>query len=488
MLSTRKPTSIANVSVFGPVKNSSSIFHITDSEGSESFFTAINNSSIVNYDPLQGLSFQNIQDRPCFIFGGDVTDRGNNDLAITKLLVEFKKRYPENVFLLAGNREIIKGRFKIELAPHMIRKRLLDSQSPRWLAQPTVPLDYVKKEMSENKYYKSVEDYVNSLSIEQCQIIYLRWMLEKTMGCPHSFRYRREELAKSNPGKDVSDEEVLQSFLQQTTPDGVTGQYLQLAQVGVIVPGTGVLAVHGGLQPTNLGRIPGMDPGEKRIEDARLWIKELNNWFSKQIKYWIDFKPVELTIPACTELDDCILQPPSKPKSVITEWMLNNQRQFIEPPQEVSQYLRDNRIHVVLTGHQPCGDHPAILRTAYNALFINGDTGYAAFAQSNPDDTRGVTSHTLEIVASSDQANIRIEAVLPDKTFVTTKLTVTPEKIGSDAYVGRVSADNQLVQCRLTNGDYRLIQQKGFQVDYLTLSPADVEKLFTSSLALKVAN
>jgi hypothetical protein len=458
------------------------IFHITDSEGSQSFFSGIQNSKIVRYHPDRGLSFYDSDVKPYFIFGGDATDRQHYDLTITQLLVDFKKQHPDKVFLLAGNREITKNRLKIELDPAYIRHRLLYSQSPRWLAQSTVPLDYVKADMAA-KHYGDLNDprvcldYVKTLTIEQCQLIYLKWMLEKTMGCPHTFRYRREELQRLLQRQHISDEEVLHSFIQAAAPEGVTGQYLQQAQIGVIIPETRVLAVHGGLLAANIGRVPGMSASDKTITNAEQWIQKLNQWYQTQIKQWLTFKPAEVTIPACTELDEYALPFAHKPKSVMTADLLGQGRQFAEVPEAVSQYLAANKIQLVLTGHQPIGDHPAILRSK-NILFINGDTGYAKSDPKNPDDTRGVTTHTLDILASPLTTQVDLKATLSDSSTVTTALTVTPDHIAGDPYIGRVTLDHQLVQCRLANGDYRLIQQQGYQVSYATLNKAAVEKIF----------
>ena len=262
--------------LFLPAKTSNTnaysahIYHITDLEGSPSFFNFINKSNVVSYDPENGLEFNKNCKNPYFIYGGDVTDHGNSDLAITKSLIDFKKHHPENVFLIAGNREITKNRYKIELAPEFIRERLMHTQQPRWLTQQTLPLDYVVKDMQAHNQKVDSEDkdtiqkYVNSLSIEECQLIYLHWMLEKTMGCSDTFEYRREELAKTatTPIRDI---DVLNSFLKETAPTGLAGQYLQLAQIAAIIPNTGILTMHGGLNQYNIGRIPDMLPKIKQL-------------------------------------------------------------------------------------------------------------------------------------------------------------------------------------------------------------------------------
>ena len=470
------------------------VLHITDSEGSSVFFKTLKNNSVVHYHPDKGLYFNKKIPKPYFIFGGDVTDRGKHDREITKLLVDFKRREPHRVALLAGNREIKNNRFKIELDQDLIRARLLRTPSPRWLPENerTVPLDYVIADMSAKGRRVNTQDnsaitsHVNSLSIEECQLIYLRWMLEKTMGCPHTFRYRREEMAQSLQKTDISDVDVLRNFLQETAPDGLMGQYLQLAQVGVIVPDTCILAVHGGLTETNIGKLPEMSAQDKPITDVKLWIKLFNEWYAEQIKQWIHFKPTELTVPGCAKLDESALPLPGKNKTIITSDMLSKDRGFIDIPAIVRDYLIKNKIYVVLTGHQPSGDHPAILRNG-NVIFINGDTGYAKFNPGNPDDTRGEAFHVLEITAAADEADIFIRAALADGTPSTTNLFTSKNKFCGDEYIGRILSDERLVQCKLSEDQYRLIYQNGRQVKYSTMQERELSTSFeyTASLCKK---
>lgn len=461
-------------------KVSSRVLFITDSEGSQSpFISAIKNSQTVKYNHDNGLSFHKTKEIPYFIFGGDATDRGNGDLSLVQMLLDFKRRHPEQVFLIVGNRDITKNRFKIELDEGLIRTRLLNSQSPRWLTQQTVPLDYVKKEMETENFSDSVADYVNILSIEKCQLIYLKWMLEKTMGCPHSFRYRKEELQRIYPNTVISDIMVLRSFINESSPKGIHGQYLQQAQVGVIIPNTGLLAVHGGLLPDNIGRIPGMATNDHPIEETAVWIDQFNKWYAKQIQKWIDYHATELTVPAFTELDECVLPLPHKTKSIITADMLNSDRQFMRIPNTVANSLRENGISVVLTGHQPCGDHPAIIRDK-GLLFINGDTGYAAFNPQIIDDTRGEATHTLEFIADENKEEIDLHAILPNKTKVRTKLSINGDTIEGDPYIGFVTSEHELVQCRLADGNYRLAAQQGFNVKYSTRAASEVSQLIDS--------
>jgi hypothetical protein len=465
--------------LFRQIPKQTRILHITDTEGTSYFPKAIKRSKIVSLSD-NGLDFTSGTGAPFFIFGGDATDRGALDLATTQLLVDFKQRYPDNVALLVGNREVKNSRFSIELAPQHIRQRLLYSQQPRWLTKPTSPLMYLKAWFqAQKKEFKNDEQLVSAaetLSIEQCQLIYLRWMLEKTMGCPNTFEYRREELQRRVNHK-VDDYEVLLNFMQETSPTGLMGEYLTLGQMGVIVPDTSVLAVHGGLTEFNIGRVPGMSAKDQPVLNAQLWIDTLNAWYTRQIQLWRDFHPTaDLTEPACTALDEEVLPIPGKHKSVVTADMLSESRQFKPIPDSVSQYLLANNISVVLTGHQPCGNHPAIVRNSSNNLLcINADTGYAQFDPNNTHDTRGTSGHTLEIIATPNQTSVLISATISNSSSADTTLIVTPNEITGDDYIGKFLKDDYLVQCKLINGNYQLARQEGFEVNYQIKPVAEIE-------------
>ncbi|MDR3476471.1 MAG: hypothetical protein P4M14_00385 [Gammaproteobacteria bacterium] len=478
-------TSIRNIA--------SQVLHVTDTEGTNFALKAFQKSKILSVNSDNGLQFNKVDGIPHLIYGGDATDRGRHDLAITEMLVDFKKRHPDQVTLLVGNREIKNTRFAVELHPETIRERLLKTASPYWIPNLTLPLDYVIAEMkrsgkqtTDEMTEASIQHYVYSLTIEKCQIIYLKWMLEKTMGSPNTFRYRREELSALTQKSNPSEEEVLHSFIKETQPTGLMGEYLGLAQVGVIVPNTGILAVHGGLTNYNVGRIPNMQDHETPIQDAKQWLTGFNQWYQEQIQKWIHFKPNHLNQPGQTPLDQCVLPVPGKQKYVITADMLNAQRQFVTIPENVNQYINRNKLSIVLTGHQPCGDHPCIIRnTSNNALFINGDTGYA-IESKNPDDTRGHACHTVEIAVDDKLAShVEINATLPDKTAVKTELCVLSDTIEGDPYIGIVLPDHRLIQCRLPNGDYRLAEQKGFAVTYSTVQAENMAALMALPVAIK---
>lgn len=459
------------------------IFHITDIEGCGSFFRrAIKNSSIVYIDNNDKLQFHKGRGTPYFICGGDVDDRGNEGLAILKSLLDFKQRHPENVILLVGNREIKNCRLKTELHPEHIRDRLLYTESPRWLNHKTYPKDYVINSMKSKSIditnQQAINDYVRKLSINECQLIYLHWMLEKTLGSPHAFRYRREELARMNEGNSITDIDVLNSFIQETSPTGLMGQYLSQGHIGALIPGTSILAIHGGLTSQNIGRMPLMKPESQRIKNVTQWISTFNEWYRKQISIWQhNVNADQITMPACTELDESVLPISGKFRQIMIADMLGTNRTFTPISDTVSQYLQDNNISVILTGHQPSGDHPALVRDKENKiLFINGDTGYANFDSAHPDNTRGMASHATDIFATPYETRISITATISNNAKVKTDLTINKNGI-SDPCIGHVLPDNRLVQCALSNNNYRLIEQNGHQIRYTIMSKSELLKL-----------
>src|SRR3990167_6287274 len=180
---------------------------------------SVKKSKVLTFDVDHHLHFHKDVLNPYFVFGGDLTDRGVDDTKLAEILLDFKLRHPERVFLLVGNREASKARFYIELNPKHIRQRLVEGSAPFWLLNGPhqLPIDYVKKHMNIKGDAKldlqTITDFIDSLSIKKCQLIYLKWMLEQNLGCLHTFEYHAQQLAKKR-GCDrntMHDEAVLDS-------------------------------------------------------------------------------------------------------------------------------------------------------------------------------------------------------------------------------------------------------------------------------------
>lgn len=105
------------------------IGYLSDLEGNYEYFNRyIALSKVIRRLPSGELDFQHFlggsSSKPAtsgiprdhFIHGGDVCDRWAGDLRIISDLLAFKKKYPENVHFLLGNRDVNKLRLPVALA------------------------------------------------------------------------------------------------------------------------------------------------------------------------------------------------------------------------------------------------------------------------------------------------------------------------------------------------------------------------------------
>lgn len=456
------------------------VHFITDTEGHlPSLLNSVNKSKVVEINDTYQLNFKKSIANPYFIFGGDLTDRGVGDTKLMEILLDFKRRHPEQVFLLVGNREASKNRFFIELNPKYIRQRLLEGSAPFWLlsAPHQLPIDYVKKHMQDNQVASddliNIKAYIDSLDISTCQLIYLKWMLEQNLGCPHTFEYHAQELAQKNgcQRKSLSDNDILQSMIMLNSPQGLMGEYLSQTQMVAMVPDSGIIAVHGGFTPENIGRLPYRAIDAPIIANARTWLEQINNWYFDAVGEWmrIDQSSLPLALnPARSKLDTFSERVPSEYRSIVTASMLSPTREFQAVSKTVSDYLNRAGISIVLSGHQPSGDHPAIVRSSDDSvLFINGDVSYANASEKNTHDTRGHAWHSINLEASGDETTCCITASLANGVENYTEIRHKDGLVVDDSLVGKVLPGGELVQCRLSCGNYyRTVSQKGFEVNY----------------------
>jgi hypothetical protein len=69
------------------------------------------------------------------VFGGDAVDKGNGDIRFLRAMLRLKKRYPNRVHLIVGNRDCNKLRFGTELTKEALRDALDDRSFPYWLSE-----------------------------------------------------------------------------------------------------------------------------------------------------------------------------------------------------------------------------------------------------------------------------------------------------------------------------------------------------------------
>lgn len=425
------------------------ISHLTDIEGNVRYFQRwVNRSKYIQFEK-GNLAFREPQANHTFVFGGDFCDKGPGDLRIGTQLIDFKTKHPLNVSLIAGNRDIKCRRFTYELSTN-IRQRLLTGAPAFWNPK-SAPRDYAMQEMvvktKSAPSSTNLERYVLHKSIEECQTLYLKWMLNETMGCgpfhskPNTFEYRRMELAHigGQPTNTIPDEAVTQSFIHSVSPDGVVHQYLKLAQLGDIAQET--LFIHGAVTLENMGYVPGMLESDARITDAKEWIEALNDWYKIQIKDWISH-PLELKFepPGHKPLDKYVL---FNPKSIVTtNWY--TQGKLAPIPEKVVTFLNNAGIYRVVSGHQPFADFPLVIRQA-NLEVIVGDTGYSD--PSAEEDNRGQAIHNLDIIGQGKKSHALIDAVFKDGTSLKCNLpSRIPFDSNDDAEIGHFTEEGQLIR------------------------------------------
>jgi hypothetical protein len=442
------------------------ISHLTDVEGNLRYFQQwFDRSPYLQFN--QGkVSFHKDDLHHKFIYGGDFCDKGPGDLRIGKALVDFKNNHPDKVTLIAGNRDIKCRRFSYELAEN-IRERLLYGESAYW--NPTsLPRHYVVQQMiSEGKVPASVreiEHFIQHKSLLQCHAIYLKWMLNETMGCGSffgkrsTFENRRLELAQmtGSPVSLITDEMVTQTFVDSVLPEGVLTQYLKAAQLGEIVGET--LFIHGAVTIDNMGFLPGMLYSDPRVSDAREWIDILNNWYSDQINEWLSHPHDEkLHTPGHKPLDKYVI---ANPNSIVTSnWYTNNRLTPIRD--EVIQFLNRAGIYRVISGHQPFSDFPLIIRNGDLEVIV-GDTSYSDRAAE--EDNRGRALHNLTITQSENQSYASIDAIRKDGSSMILALpSRTEANSGANTIIGCFTDEGQLIR-PVTSTQLGSSQLDGFKV------------------------
>ena len=94
------------------------IGYVSDIEGSlEAWYSYLKTSKVLTYQHLSVPHPVTLNDNCCFVYGGDVCDRGSGDLHVLRDLISLKERYPSRVFFILGKRDVNKLRLPFALHP-----------------------------------------------------------------------------------------------------------------------------------------------------------------------------------------------------------------------------------------------------------------------------------------------------------------------------------------------------------------------------------
>ncbi len=187
------------------------------------------------------------------VFGGDLPDRGPDSIKLVQWLVDLKRRYPERVTLIWGNRDLNKLGLLHDLPRLQTAK---DSAYLDWLE--------AKKKIDPASGQNNLENQVEF------------WL--EARGNKGGLDRHQQELTELL-GREVSRREAAQDMVDQVKPGGTFFEYLRLGQV--IHADKSVLYVHGGVSPENYGIVPGHT---QRVGDARQWVRELNAWGHRELE------------------------------------------------------------------------------------------------------------------------------------------------------------------------------------------------------------
>jgi hypothetical protein len=216
-------------------------------------------------------------------------------MRFVNLMIKLKRRYPDRVFLLVGNRDANKLRFLSELTERDLRACI-----PPLPPGVTGASKDCRQYLKELAVQQGMAESADGASEDAVQVLNtmanrLRWILDCTMGSVGDFEYRRSELAllSHRATSDISDEEVVSSFYNSVADaDGFMRQYLQLGQLAVVIDST--LYVHGGVYgvfdkakgiQSCVGIVPNGDDlaNQLSVEDRDEWVLKLNQWLRAQV-------------------------------------------------------------------------------------------------------------------------------------------------------------------------------------------------------------
>lgn len=206
-------------------------------------------------------------DRSLLVFGGDLWDKGGHDLYVARQLLDLRRRHPERVLWVLGNRDLNKLRIGQELGAPPPRAAGAAGAGERGAV--AVPAHPGLLWFRGSGRVGDPDGGARTLpSMEPGER--LRWILGRTMGSPQAMEHRRQELAwerrgcredqleagaRNATGRDdpeeeggISDLDVVRSYQESCHPDGEMGQFLAggllAARVGPL------LFVHGSLPLT----------------------------------------------------------------------------------------------------------------------------------------------------------------------------------------------------------------------------------------------
>lgn len=461
------PVSSASVPLGG-------VIFMTDVEGNWEYFerfvrrsSALSFSGGRPYFAADGTADLLLHDGWRFVFGGDSPDKGGTiggTVRVVRTLVALKRKYPDRVTLILGNRDLNKMRWtsQLEFKPKSYNKktglatwtewnRLDRVDGPPWVdsAQRTnmTPTAYYRNMLVKAQRHANAED----VSIEELReydtvLNRIRWHFEEMMGADGEVERRRAELSflsTLHGGKEATDDDVVQDTINSVREGGFMREFIELGQLAHV--DGGVLYVHGGIVGDDIGcsaasgdhaigRLPGMT---ERIDDVHAWVEQLNAWKDEQVREWIHEPSWSGTRPPDRSTSSLASSPcqwkttdgyelrgggqslmdyaaAGGQASVVLGRHLLKSGMPMQVPEEAMLMLNRAGVRRLVVGHTPHGTCPTIFKSGGPAmaepglLVVMADTSYSDIKSK---DCRGRAVSEVQLL---DDGQVHVQGVLPD--------------------------------------------------------------------------
>lgn len=392
------------------------VAYLTDVEGRwDKLLDFCAGASLVSYDEARGLR---VADDAVFVFGGDAVDRGPAGRKIIATLLAAKRAQPDRVVLLAGNRDINKLRLAREL----------DGRTP---------------------------------SGARAEL--LRSIFSRTMGARDAFQHRQAELTAE--GRPSSDEDVVDSWLDDIAPQGAHTSYLAAAVLAHREDET--LFLHGGVTAENLGVVPGL-PARAAGVDA--WVHALNDFYAESMSAFVAGRCAPDGTPLWQELLAYQAPLPGtalNQASVVYARPSDHLGNPMLPPEPVVAALRASNVRRVVVGHTPSGDCPALLRDPTGFELVLADNSY------------GRLEHGSRVIIDDHVVRVEGRTLLDSGEREPVACELLPESAASSsAFVGlRDAGTGRLVKARLERGDYLTFRAlEGHRVEQIAATEVELQR------------
>ena len=369
-----------------------------------------------------------------FVFGGDLVDKGPGDIRLCRQLVALKRRHPDRVFLLVGNRDLNKVRYTAELGDDDMARPIDAIPQAHWDPKATTLREHLSAVTGGGD-----EAALRAANTREER---LRYMHQHTLGCPDTFEFRRQELALL-AGRDLScvtDAQVVENFIADiASEDGALRQYLAHADVAVVLGNT--LFVHGAVDAQTMAFVPShtrfelpqvKQPPAAAGMGVADWAAGLNRYLREGLAdhaarpTWDAARRSRggeslmalqnraamwgRTVVSNCYADGGNITSGSAVAKMEEAWARGEEDSLAwegvsSDPRDpaVAAWLLRGGVRRVVVGHKPSGDSPAALSSSYTGVeVISADT---SFSDTSAADNRGAAVCSLLLRGESAESN-----------------------------------------------------------------------------------